>query len=200
MAELQEQISQCQDAHERLHRAVQLLDDRAMVEPSRLPGWTLAHVVSHLAQNADSVTRRLAGALSGEVVEQYPGGKQERDRDIVSGSRRDAATIIADLLRADQTLDDMLAKVTTADGWNQTVLASSGRRVPARHLVFARWREVETHHVDLDLGYEYSFWPDELVQLWLPRLIEDLANRADAKRLTAWLVGRAAAPELPPWG
>lgn len=35
--------------------------------PSRLPGWSRAHVVAHLAGNAQSHIRMLDGCLAGEV-------------------------------------------------------------------------------------------------------------------------------------
>lgn len=34
--------------------------------------------------------------------------------------------------------------------------------------VWARWRETEIHHVDLDAGYTHSHWPAEFVDLMLP--------------------------------
>src|SRR6266545_1394914 len=42
------------EATERLYGEVSKLDDAAVVGLSRLPGWTRAHVVTHLARNADA--------------------------------------------------------------------------------------------------------------------------------------------------
>jgi maleylpyruvate isomerase len=60
--------------------------------------------------------------------------------------------------------------------------------------------------VDLGLGYEPSDWPDEYVE-WelrtsLARLPERLAGGGDARRLLAWLTGRAEWPadlRTAPW-
>ena len=53
--------------------------------PSLLPGWTVGHVLTHLARNADSMVRVLDAAERGEVVERYPGGMPTRNADIDGG-------------------------------------------------------------------------------------------------------------------
>jgi hypothetical protein len=50
------------------------------------------------------------------------------------------------------------------------------------------------------LGYTSHDLPQELVDRWLPSLIEGLSGRADPKALLAWTLGRGPAPELAPWG
>ncbi len=61
-------------------------------------------------------------------------------------------------------------------------------------------RNVEVHHVDLDIGYLPSDWPAELVDAELPRRLRSLPGRAPDADLLAWLLGRAPAPELTgPW-
>ena len=59
----------------------------AVRAPSRLEGWTVGHVLTHLARNADSHTRMLDAAWHGEAVEQYAGGRQER-AGAIAGRRR----------------------------------------------------------------------------------------------------------------
>lgn len=80
------------------------------------------------------------------------------------------------------------------------MLDGSGRQVPATHLPFARWREVEIHLVDLGLGHRAADWPQPLVERWLPELLERLPTRTDPAALMAWVLGRGPAPELRPWG
>jgi maleylpyruvate isomerase len=62
------------------------------------------------------------------------------------------------------------------------------------------------HHVDLDLGYEPSDWPEEYVRWELPVLLATVPGRVpradDARDLVAWLTGRAPradAVQLDPW-
>lgn len=76
----------------------------------------------------------------------------------------------------------------------------AGHQAPAAHLAFSRWREVETHHVDLGLTYTAGDWPQDLVDRWLPGLLEELPMRADPRQLMAWSLGRSPAPLLDPWG
>lgn len=196
---LRADIADCRAAHRRLRARVADVGDDTLREASRLSGWTVGHVLAHLARNADSVVRRLHAARSGQEVEQYPGGPAERAAQIEAGSRRPAADLVADLLRAD---DDVDRAFEEADDrlWAATVRLGGGARGPARDLVLRRWREVEAHHVDLGLGYEWSEWPDRLVRRWLPSLLTELPDRAGGHALVAWTTGRGPAPELPPWG
>lgn len=192
-------IADCRAAHRRLHARVAEIGDDTVRGPSRLPGWSVGHVLAHLARNADSVVRRLDSAKSGQEVEQYPGGPAERAAQIEAGARLPAADVVADLVRADDALDRAFDE---ADDqlWTVAVRLGGGTRGPARELVFRRWREVEAHHVDLGLGYEWSGWPDRLVQRWLPSLLAGLPDRAGGHALVAWATGRGPAPDLPPWG
>ena len=90
-------VALCRDSHARLLAAVRPLTDSDVRRPSRLPNWTIGHVLTHLARNADGHVRRLDGALRGENLARYPGGTVQRDTDIEHGARRSAADIVADL-------------------------------------------------------------------------------------------------------
>lgn len=61
-------IELCRSAHARLAEAVDGLTDEQVRSPSRLPGWTIGHVLTHLARNADGHALRLDGALRGDDV------------------------------------------------------------------------------------------------------------------------------------
>lgn len=174
------------------------LTDGQARAPSLLPDWTVGHVLTHLARNADSVTRRLEGAARGEVVDQYPGGYAGRTADIAGGAGRSAAELVADVR---ETAYRMEAACTAMpeEAWSRLTRAVSGAERPARTTVFSRWREVVVHHTDLGLGYTTDEWPDELVAAWLPHQLDRLARRTDPKALLAWTIGRVPAPTLGPW-
>ena len=87
-----------------------------------------------------------------------------------------------------------------ADAWDRLTRSVGGEEIPARAVVFSRWREVEVHHVDLGLGYRVADWPEDLVERWLPHAREQFLGTADQRDLLAWLVGRGPAPRLAPWG
>ncbi len=52
--------------------------------------WTVGHVLTHLARNAESHVRMLEGATMGEALEQYAGGYDQRAADIEAGADRSA--------------------------------------------------------------------------------------------------------------
>ena len=129
---------------------------------------------------------------------QYEGGREGRAREIDEAAHRAAAELLDDLHTADAALESLYAELPD-DVWDRPVLNITGEQTLAPEIVFHRWREVETHHVDLGLGYRVSDWPDELVARWLPILLDRLPSRADPQALAGWLVDRAPAPELGPW-
>jgi maleylpyruvate isomerase len=195
-----EDIDACATAHERLLARLRGLDDETARRPSLLPGWSVGHVLTHVARNADSVVRRLAAAVDGELVEQYVGGSEGRAAAIEEGAGRPAAELVEDV-RATCEAVDRLCREVPAEVWDREVLVYSGpQRVSTPRLVFTRWREVEIHHVDLGLGYEPEDWPASFVERLLPEVLEGLPERAQPARLLAWGLGRGDAPELSSWG
>ena len=76
--------------------------------PSLLPGWSVGHVLTHLARNADSHLRMLAGEP------QYPGGAEQREADIAVGAGRPWAELLADLRAAHERLDAAWSAVVAA--------------------------------------------------------------------------------------
>jgi maleylpyruvate isomerase len=204
MPELEELITGCTMSHRRLRHTLGQLDDDNVRQPSRLPDWTIGHVVTHLARNADSHVRILEGAMAGEHLEQYEGGPEQRTADIEAGAGRDAGSMLDDMISAFVRLEETWERMTPQawEGWG----LSRGNVWPCRQLPFARWREVEVHHVDLGFGYETSDWPEDYVALELSvalsGLLERLTDTATRNQVLGWLIGRAAQPaslELGPW-
>jgi maleylpyruvate isomerase len=143
--------------------------------PSLLPGWSRGHVLTHWARNADGQSRMLLAAMRGEVATQYPGGDAQRDRDIGDGAARPAQLILDDVRAATGRLQDVWRDMPP-DAWSRSTAARTGPR-PAWMSVWARWRETEIHHVDLNAGYTHSQWPAEFVDLLFPRVTPTLAGR-----------------------
>lgn len=142
--------------------------------PSLLPGWSRAHVLSHVARNADGIGATLGGALRGEVVRRYPEGPEGRNRDIETGASRNVTELLADLRESAERLDRVLAAVADAGAWD----APTEFDLPAAHWITARWREVEIHRVDLAGRYRAADWPAAFVALELPQAVDGLAERA----------------------
>jgi maleylpyruvate isomerase len=202
--ELDETIASCQAAHRSLSASVDGLTDADARRPSLLPRWTVGHVLTHLARNADSHVRMLEGALRGEALEQYAGGFEQRSADIDAGAGRPAAALVDDVRATAARLEATWAAMTPT-AWDDHGLAR-GRAWPCRSMPFHRLREVEVHHVDLGLGYDATRWSDGYVAQELPRALATLPHRLHdpvARRLlVAWLLDRGDEPvglELDGW-
>jgi maleylpyruvate isomerase len=197
-------VQLCRSAHARLRVTVDGITDEQVRSPSRLPGWTVAHVLTHVARNADGHVRRLDGALRGENVPRYPGGSAQRADEIDEGALRPAADIVADLDSSQRRLELIWDRCVAA-GWPHAELLGDDHW-PTTASPVRRLREVEVHHVDLDLGYEPSNWPDDYVTWELPMLLATVPSRVhrpeDRRALVAWLSGRRPTPpaiQLDPW-
>jgi maleylpyruvate isomerase len=204
--EVRSQVEAGRAAHARLSATLDQVTDDVVRQPSRLEGWTVGHVLTHIARNADSIVRRINGAVNDEVVDQYEGGYEGRAADIEAGSARSAADIVADVRATSAQVDEAWSTVPD-EAWERLTRSVGGRLLPLYSLPFSRWREVEVHHADLGLGYSYTNWPEDYVAQELARQLERLPGRIDdggaRQRLCAWLMGRAQDPgplDLGPWG
>jgi maleylpyruvate isomerase len=181
--------------------------------PSLLPGWTVGHVLTHVARNADSHVRRAEATRRGEVVEQYPGGFEGRAAEIEQGAARGAGAILDDVATSSAALRAVWSRLPE-EVWARITRDVGGRERPLSSLPGRRWQELEVHLVDLGTGVTYRDWPDGFVGAWLPRLeasamdrlpsgspMPDVSSLDDRQRL-AWLYGRAhplGLPVLAPW-
>ena len=193
------QIEGMTRAHAALAAMIVDLTNEVARRPSLLSDWSVGHVLTHIARNADSVTRRLEGAAQGRVVDQYAGGAQGRAREIEAGAHRPAAELVADVMRTNAEVAAVVSAFP-ADAWDRLTRSVAGGEHPARSVVWSRWRETAVHHVDLGIGYQPGDWPDDLVALWLPEAQEQFLPTGAPRALLAWLVGRGPAPVIAPWG
>jgi maleylpyruvate isomerase len=189
-------ITACLASHRRVVQALHRLSDAEFEHPSLLPDWTRADVVAWLALKSRSHVLLIDGASSGEQRCQFP-----RDYD-QPGTVRNEAAQGATRLRS--RLVDAFAELEAAwerlpeHLWTAEGITTAGRRSMA-DLVGRHLRDVEVHHVDLDVDYAPSDWPLEFVELETVKRLRDLDGRADPAALLAWLLGRGPAPELGPW-
>lgn len=200
----------------RAHRAViatlQDLTDEQAGKPSLLPGWTVGHVATHIARNADGYIRMLEAAGRGEIARMYPGGREQREHDIEAGSGRSAHDLVADVSATAAALEATWA-VTSKDAWSGRGETIAGE-LTVSDLLFIRWREVAVHHADLGLGYTWADWDAEYVRLDLVRLSMLWASRrpmgmadlppqvqsVQPHQRVAWLLGRTEIDGLGPAG
>lgn len=193
------EIDECTRAHRRLRHVATGFSNADISRPSALPGWTVGHVLTHLARNAEAMCRRIEAAARGELIEQYVGGAAGRANEIGAGAKRTAREIESDVIECSDRLDKLF-RALPAQVWDRPVLTVAGDKHPASALPYRRWREVEVHLVDLGTGPAPQDWSQALVDRTLPQLVTGLSGRADQRDLMAWLLGRGPAPELDPWG
>jgi maleylpyruvate isomerase len=205
-------------AHRKLLAALDTLTDELVGQPSLLSGWTIGHVLAHIARNADSHVRLLEGAARGEVVTQYEGGVESRGTDIEAGAPRSADEHRRDVQQSSSRLERVWADASEAT-WAGRGIGAFGDEIPCVDLVFRRWRETTVHHTDLGhvdrgLGLPPTSWAADYVREDLQRLTATWAARrpmglttlppealaVDDRGRLAWLLGRAEIAGLPPAG
>lgn len=154
-----------------VQQSLEALDEGGLSAPSLLPGWSRAHVVAHLARNAEALTRLATWARTGVPTPMYAGPEQ-RDADIETSARRpapelrhDVAATAADLEQALDALDDT--------GWQARVSVRQGQEIQALLLPWLRTREVWLHAVDLDVGADLAAAPQPL----LDELADDIGTQ-----------------------
>jgi len=188
-----------------------ILED-AWQGPSLLPGWTRAHVATHLARGADAMRLLTEASLAGELPA-LP-GTDERFVALERGAERSGLDLQIDL---DTSATALAATWHSVADWHRPI-RFLGRTRPLATLPVARLHEVYIHHVDLDCGFaadqvpmEAGVWLLSWVYGWVHDLdvpavrvestsglsgtvgrgpVEGLA-RAHDSLLWAWLSGRA---------
>jgi maleylpyruvate isomerase len=170
------------DSTARFLATAQALTDQDVGQPSALPGWTRAHLLTHVARAADSRTGLLRAAQAGRVGRQYPSGPA-RAAAIDAGARRPPAMIRVDLLRA---VTECLSVIREHPGelWDAPGIWLGPGRRPVRGVVPGLRRELEYHHVDLAAGYQPADWPDDFVLTELATVTAFMNDRADAPPMT----------------
>ena len=189
-------IDACCASHRALLAALAPLADDNFRSPSALPGYSRGHVVTHLANKAMAHVRLFEGASADEIRRLHP---DDYDADLAAGAGADRAAVElrADLERSLHLLEAAWNGLDDAR-WDGQGIMTAGPRTMSE-IVTHHLRDVEVHHVDLDLGYGPSDWPSRFVEGELAKRLRALPDRADHADLLAWLLGRAPAPELGPW-
>lgn len=212
LAGLDRDVEAAARAHQELLAHLDELAEAELRRPSLLPGWSVAHVLGHLAGNAESFVRLIDAANRGEVADQYPGGAEWRAAQIEELSALPAADLVARVRRSAWAVEAAWATCTDA-GWRGHGRGVAGL-VPIADLPFRRRRETLVHHADLGLGYTWQDWPADYVRRELGLLTAVWASRrpmglttlpaaalaAPEAQRVAWLLGRADIDGLEPAG
>lgn len=181
-------IGEVDRATARLARTAADLGEADLTTASLLPGWTRAHVLTHVARSADAMVNLLASARTGQLVPPYASA-QARTADIEAGATRTLTAHLDDLRHSAERFAEAVATLPT-DAWCNPVLTPKGQ-YPAAVVVWARLREVEVHHVDLLAGYLPSDWPEAFAHRLLHEVAADLTGRADVPAMVLTFDGGA---------
>jgi maleylpyruvate isomerase len=156
----------------RLVRTVDGLPDSAYSEPSVLPGWSRAHVISHLALNAEGLAEVMRGLVAGDETPMYP-SQERRDGDIDDLASADVASV-RDRFLSGCTLFQEAWEHMTDDAWTGTFPRVPGADPwPASRIPPMRHGEVEIHHADLAAGYGVADWPEAYLDATFNRVVRD---------------------------
>ena len=192
---------------DRLLETIHGLDDQAVRQPSRCPGWTRAHVLTHIARNADGLRDVLRSATEGTDGAMYE-SQARRDGDIADGAGRSAAELEADVETSADALLAALAETSAAALATKVprlrVVEASDRQqlMPVRKVPLLRLREVVLHHVDLDAGYSIDDAPLAFVLAELADSARRFTGHAplvlDAGDAGHWHYGTEPSPGVDP--
>jgi maleylpyruvate isomerase len=146
--------------------------------PSLCEGWTRGHVITHVARNAEAITRLADWALDGTPREMYPGGTRGRDADIEAGAARPVDDQADDLRTTAALVADALDRLAAGPVVADRVEMRGGLMVPPSVLPRLRLREVVFHHVDLDAGFGFADVEPDLLDEFLADAVERLTAAA----------------------
>ena len=190
-------------AHETglLMRTAAGLDDESIRGASLCEGWTRAHVLSHIARNADGLGNLASWAVTGTPRAMYE-APEARDADIVAGSTRGAQEIFTDL--EDSAARFAAAATGLAGAPEQAeVEMRGGRTVLGGQLPTLRLMEVVFHHVDLEAGYTFADADPGFVKRAVTNSIERIMASGRAPSVTlrsdegdVWSIGDDAGQDV----
>ncbi|MEU9349137.1 maleylpyruvate isomerase family mycothiol-dependent enzyme [Streptomyces sp. NPDC048278] len=161
--------------------AARTVTDAGFTRPSLLPGWTRAHVVAHVARNADALVNLLTWARTGVTTPMYTSPEQ-RSREIEEGARLSPDELRADLRAAGARLAEAADALPEA-AWDARVRTARGREVPVSQTAWMRVREVWVHAVDLDAHTTFDDLPPDVCAALLDDVTASFTARADAPRV-----------------
>jgi maleylpyruvate isomerase len=218
-----------EDGERHLATALGRLVDEDFGQPSLLPGWDRAHVVAHVANNADALINLLTWARTGVETPMYA-STEARDAGIEEAAKLRPDQLRAGVLAATERLVGAIRAMREPD-WAAEVRTNRGRTVTGADVPWMRCCEVWVHAVDLDAGVTFADIPedvqaalvDEVFRVWdrreeAPDVVlfagdrewgtGSLAVAGSLPAVTAWVTGRSPGegltadgplPALPAW-
>ena len=167
------------------------MGDEAFAAPSALPGWSRAHVLSHVARNAEAMMNLLHWARTGEETPAYASA-DDRVAGIEAGAGRSPAEIRADVVATSDRLA-LVVKAMPAEAWTASIRSRQGTLIPATEVGWMRAREMWVHSVDLDVGASFADFPQPMLGELVADSVGMFAEREDAPVLRVVAADRSRA-------
>lgn len=218
---VEESLAWTGDGAAHLRGLMTRMGDDAFAAPSALPGWSRAHVLTHIARNADAMINLLKWAATGTETPAYA-STDARNADIEAGSKRAPTEIRDDVVDSSDRLAIVVRKLPK-DAWRRSVTNVQGREIAATEIPWMRAREMWIHAVDLDVGASFTDLPPPMLTELLADVTVAMTTRENcpamrlvaedgmwgvgdelgavtvtgpAAELAAWLLGRSKGKEL----
>ena len=154
------------------------LTDDELAAPSALPDWSRAHVVAHLARNADALVNLLTWARTGVETPMYP------SREVRNAGIETTAAQLPEELRADYAAAcarlAVAIETMPASAWTAQVRSGQGKEIPATDVPWMRAKEVWVHGVDLRAGLTFADLPADLCTALVDEVLALFAGRDQA--------------------
>jgi maleylpyruvate isomerase len=166
------------DGEQTVARDLQQLPDADLAADSALPGWSRAHVVAHLARNADALVNLLTWARTGVETPMYP-SRAARDAGIEATAAQPPAELRADYAAAVDRLRTTV-EAMPADAWTAQVRNGQGVTIPASAVPWMRAKEIWVHGTDLRAGLDFADLPAD----FCAALVDDVLGLFDTREQT----------------
>ncbi|GAA3832007.1 maleylpyruvate isomerase family mycothiol-dependent enzyme [Nocardioides panacisoli] len=146
----------------RLLETADRLPDPDWSAPSLCTGWSRAHVLGHVALNAEGFGGAVLALADGRPATAYRSA-EGRTADIEALALEPPEAIRERLRTSAALFADALARLADLEPGATFERTPGGTVIPAAAVPGLRLREVEIHHADLETGYTHGDWPAETV-------------------------------------
>jgi maleylpyruvate isomerase len=163
-------------------RHVDGLTDDELAADSTLPDWSRAHVVAHLARNADALVNLSTWARTGVETPMYP-SRAARNAGIDATAAQPPAELREDFGAACGRLAEAI-ETMPADAWTAQVRSGQGATVPASAIPWMRAKEVWVHGVDLRAGLTFADLPADFCAALVDDVLGLFATRDQSLDVT----------------
>lgn len=182
-------LAWAKDGAEHLRGLMARLGDDAFAAPSGLQGWTRAHLLTHVARNADALVNLLDWARTGVRTPAYTDDDQ-RAADIEAGAGRSGSAIRVDVLMSSDRLAAAVMNMSDA-AWS-AIVEIRGRTIPVTDVTWLRAVETWVHAIDLDVGAEFTDLPQPMLLALVDEVVETMAARPGVPALVLTATGAPA--------